>query len=328
MNSSIGSGDLFVGIDLGGTLVRAGLLNHLGQLLEWQSMPIEAHQGPQAGLERIRRLIDQLVSKTDRKDLRAVGIGSTGPLDRERGSIQNPYTLPGWEDVPVSGPLSQAYGLPVILENDADSAALGEYWQGAGRGVERLYMITIGTGVGTSLIYRGAVYRGTQDAHPEGGHMLSDIHGPACYCGAHGCLESLVAGPAITRRARQLAAQQPTGQLLTLAGGDPHQVDARLLMQAARAGDLASQGLVRQIASEIASGLLNISILYLPDVIALGGGVFENLDLFQPAIQAAFQFEKAVGPIDQVKILPAQLGKRAGVYGAAYAAMQSVATQS
>ena len=91
MNSSIGSGDLFVGIDLGGTLVRAGLLNHLGQLLEWQSMPIEAHQGPQAGLERIRRLIDQLVSKTDRKDLRAVGIGSTGPLDRERGSIQNPY---------------------------------------------------------------------------------------------------------------------------------------------------------------------------------------------------------------------------------------------
>jgi glucokinase len=326
MTSSIDSGDLFVGIDLGGTLVRAGLLNHQGQLLEWQSMPIEAHQGPQAGLERMRRLIDQLLSKTDRKHLRAVGIGSTGPLDRKRGSIQNPFTLPGWEDVPVAGPLSQAYGLPVILENDADSAALGEYWQGAGRGVERLYMVTIGTGVGTSFIYRGAVYRGTQDAHPEGGHMVLDIHGPACYCGAHGCLESLVSGPAITRRARQLAAQKPTSQLLALAGGDPYKVDARLLMQAARAADTASQGLVRQIASEIALGLLNISIVYLPDVITLGGGVFENLDLFQPAIQAAFRPEKAVGPIDQVKILPAQLGRRAGVYGAAHAAMQSLST--
>jgi glucokinase len=324
MTSTIDSGDLFVGIDLGGTLVRGGLVNHLGRLLDWQSMPIEANQGPQAGMERIHKLIDQLLSKTDRKFLRAVGIGSTGPLDRERGSIQNPYTLPGWEDVPVAGPLSQAYGLPVILENDADSAALGEYWQGAGRGVERLYMLTIGTGVGTSFIYHGAIYRGTQGAHPEGGHMVLDMHGPACYCGAHGCLESLVAGPAITRRARQLVAQHPNSQLQALAGGDPLRVDARLLMQAARAADAASQGLVRQIASEIALGLLNIGILYLPDVIALGGGVFENQDLFQPAIQAAFRSAIAVGPINQVKILPAQLGRRAGVYGAAYAAMQSL----
>jgi glucokinase len=318
--------DLFVGVDLGGTLVRAGLVSRQGQLLDWQSMPIQARQGPQAGLARIHRLIDRLVAKTDLSCLKAIGIGSTGPLDRQRGTIQNPYTLPGWEDVPVAGPLSQAYGLPILLENDADAAALGEYWLGAGRSVERLYMVTIGTGVGTSFLERGAVYRGTQGAHPEGGHMILDSGGPLCYCGARGCMESLVAGPSITRRARQLALEWPDSQLPRLAGGDLDKVDAPGLMQAARSGDAVSLNLVAQIAGEIAQGLLNIAILFLPDVIALGGGVFENLDLFQAAIQAAFQSAAAIGPVGKVKILPAQLGRRAGVFGAAYAAMQSLST--
>jgi glucokinase len=319
--------DLFIGLDLGGTLLRAGLVNRQGQLLGWQSMPIEAHLGPQAGLERMHRLIDRLLAGTDLKWLKGIGVGSTGPLDRERGAIQNPYTLPGWEDVPVAGPLSQAYGLPVILENDADAAALGEFWQGVGQGVDRLFMVTIGTGVGASFIYQGAIYRGILDAHIEGGHILLDPSGPRCYCGAHGCMESLVAGPSITRRARQLVKAQPNSYLLTLAGGDPEKVDALALMQAARAGDPASQTLVNQIAAEIARGLLTIAILFLPGMIALGGGVFENLDLFRPAIQAAFQSATAIGPIDQVKILPAQLGRRAGVYGAAYAAMQLVSPE-
>jgi glucokinase len=322
LNKQQDSNDLFVGVDLGGTLLRAGLLNRQGRLLDWQSMPIEARQGPQAGMERIRGLIAHLVAKIGQDCLKAIGIGSTGPLDRERGTIQNPYTLPGWEDVPVASPLSQAFGVPVVLENDADAAALGEYWLGAGRSVDRLYMVTIGTGVGTSFVERGAVYRGIQGAHPEGGHLVLQPGGPPCYCGAHGCMESLVAGPSITRRAQELAATQPYSQLLTMAGGSLEIVDAPLLMQAARDGDAGSLALVTQIAGEIALGLFNIAVLFLPDVIALGGGVFENLDLFQPAILEVFRSTTAIGPINRVKLLPAQLGKRAGVYGAAYAAIQ------
>jgi glucokinase len=321
LNAQQESNDLFVGVDLGGTLVRAGLVNRQGQLLDWQSMPIEARKGPQAGLERIRGLIDCLLSKNGRDCLKAIGIGSTGPLDREHGTIQNPYTLPGWEDVPVASPLSQAFGVPVAMENDADAAALGEYWLGSGRGVERLYMVTIGTGVGTAFVERGAVYRGTQGAHPEGGHLVLRPGGPLCYCGARGCMESLVAGPSITRRAQDMAAKQPHGQLLAMAGGNLEIVDAPLLMRAARAGDTESLALVVQIAGDIALGLLNIAILFLPDVIALGGGVFENLNLFQPAIHEVFESAAAIGPVDKVKLLPAHLGKRAGVFGAAYAAM-------
>jgi glucokinase len=328
MSAPPDSNDLFVGVDLGGTLVRAGLVNGQGHLLEWQSMPIEARQGPQAGLERIHGLIDCLVAKTDRGSLKAIGIGSTGPLDRERGTIQNPYTLPGWEDVPVANRLSQAFDVPVALENDADAAALGEFWLGAGRSVDRLYMVTIGTGVGTSFVERGAVYRGIQGAHPEGGHLVLQPGGPLCYCGARGCMESLVAGPSIMRRARELAAKLPHSQLYAMAGGDLEIVDAPLLMHAARAGDAGSLGLVDQIAAEIAQGLLNIAVLFLPNVIALGGGVFENLDLFQPAVRAAFQSAAAIGPVDKVKLVPAHLGKRAGVYGAAYAAIQLSANSS
>ena len=150
---------VLIGIDLGGTNVRAGAVTSDGQLLAWKDAPIEAARGPKSGLQTITRLVDEVISLVNHPVL-ALGVGSTGPLDRQRGCIQNPYTLPGWEDVDIISPLRGRFGVPVSLENDADAAALGESWAGAGRGVKRMFMVTIGTGVGTSLILDGQIYRG------------------------------------------------------------------------------------------------------------------------------------------------------------------------
>ena len=127
-----------------------------------------------------------------------------------RGTINNPYTLPTWEDVPIVDFLVDRFGVPVSLENDADAAALGEYWQGAGRDVQRLCAVTVGTGIGTAYILHGKIVRGNGGWHPEGGHMIIDPSGPQCYCGAKGCWESLASGSAIALFAREQF--YPTGK--------------------------------------------------------------------------------------------------------------------
>jgi glucokinase len=258
-----------VGIDLGGTIVRAGALNLEGK-------------------------------------------------DPDKGVISNPHTLPTWENVPIVAWLTDRLGVPVALENDADAAALGEYWQGAGKNVSRLYAITVGTGIGAALIIDGQIYRGLDGAHPDGGHHVVDPSGPICYCGAHGCWESLASGSAITRRAQERVAEFPSSQILKMAGGDPSRIDARLVAEAAQLGDPFSEEIMAQAAYFFSLGLINIVMLFVPEVIVLSGGVMKSVDLFMPAIKNVLRKHDVMVPASQVRVIPAVLGYYAGLYGAAY----------
>lgn len=313
-----------VGIDLGGTFARAGLFDLEGHLLALQQVPIEAHQGAEAGLQRLIRLVEKLLEGSRVGRLAGIGMGCTGPLDTARGLIQNPYTLPGWENVPVTGPLSDRFRTPVFLENDAAAAALGEYWQGAGQGAARLYMVTVGTGIGTAFVYRGEIYRGLDGAHPEGGHLPVDPAGPACYCGLQGCWESLAAGPAIARRALQALPEFPDS---TLAAGSAAAIDARQVAQAAQAGDPLGVQVMQAVAQDFSRGLAAIIELFLPEMIVLGGGVMQSLELFMPAIRQSLQAAEVMVPASQIQILPARLGNQAGIYGAAFTALQRAGIQ-
>lgn len=310
--------EITVGVDLGGTNVRAGAVTAEGQLLEWAETLIEARRGPQAGVERIASLVEKVSAG---RKLLAVGIGATGPIDRQRGAIQNPYTLPTWEDVDIVQPLRQAFGVPVALENDADAAALGEWWQGAGRGVQRLLAVTVGTGIGTAFIYRGHIYRGVEGWHGEGGHMRLDPNGPPCYCGGRGCWESLAAGPAIARDLQAAVRQKPSSRMLELAGGEVSRVDAAVMAQAARQGDPLALEWTARLGAIYGMGLVNLILLLLPDAIVLGGGVMRSFDLFEEPIRAAAASVQPVVPAERVTIQPAQLGQQAGVLGAARAAL-------
>jgi glucokinase len=305
-----------IGIDLGGTNVRAGAVTSDGRLLHWKDAPIEAARGPQAGLQTVTRLVDEVIAQAGQPVL-ALGIGSTGPLDRRRGCIQNPYTLPGWEDVDIVTPLRERFDVPVALENDADAAALGESWAGSGQGVKRLIMLTIGTGVGYALILNGEIYRGLGDEHPEGGHIIIEPSGPECYCGAHGCLESLVAGPAIARFARE-SEEAKTSPFLQKSASE--KIDAATIFEGARYGDTFCQSVVDRTGNYIALGLVNIIMTTLPDCIVLTGGLLHSYDLLESKICATLTKYDVIVPASKVQIQLSQLGQQAGLYGAARAA--------
>ena len=307
---------VIVGIDLGGTIVRAGAFDSNGDLLVVRETPIEAARGPEFGLRKIQGLIEQTLAESEAQSLLGIGIGCTGPLDPVRGTINNPFTLPTWEDVPIVGWLQKCFDVPVTLENDADAAALGEDWQGAGRNAKRLYAVTVGTGIGTALIIDGQIYRGLDGSHPEGGHMVLDPAGPLCYCKAQGCWESLCAGPAIERQARE--ADLTDSRLLEMSGGDPQKIEARMVFESARIGDEVALRLVERVSKYFAQGMLNIATLFVPDVIVLSGGVMRSVDLFMPELGQTMQSCSEMVPANRIQIVPAQLGYYAGLYGGAY----------
>lgn len=305
-----------IGIDLGGTFVRAGVFDHRGSLLVVRETPIEAARGPELGLGKIQELIEQVLAESGAKQLAGIGIGATGPVDPIQGTINNPFTLPTWENVPIIERMQKTFQVPVTLENDADVAALGEYWQGAGRTAKRLYAVTVGTGIGTSLILNGEIYRGLDGSHPEGGHMVLDPSGPLCYCNAQGCWESLCSGPALERQARE--ANLTGSRLLTLANGEREQITARLVFEAARGKDPIALEIVEKASHYFSLGILNIAILFVPDVIVLSGGVMRSSEFFLPPLQQTLQTHTNMVPADRIKVLPAQLGYYAGLYGSAY----------
>lgn len=313
------SAEAFIGIDLGGTNVRAGVVMPGGELIVVRDAPIRASEGAPAGLARISALIEQ-VSKEAGIRPAGIGIGSTGPLDRERGAIQNPYTLPTWEDVDIASPLRRHFGAQVVLENDADAAALGEAWAGAGRGLSRLLMVTVGTGIGTGFILDGRIYRGAGGVHPEGGHIPVDPSGPLCYCGAKGCWESLASGTAIGDLARERALKTTT-HLMQKAGDDPRKIDAALVAAAAREGDELARWFIERAAGHLALGLVSLLHLYLPDCVVLTGGVMRSFDLFEPRLKETIQRHSVMSPLDRIPLVLSALGQEAGVMGAARAAM-------
>ena len=314
-----------IGIDLGGTFVRVGVVVAAqARFLAYNHAPIEASRGPEAGVETISNLIEKTIAESDREHIDGIGMGATGPVDRLRGLIQNPYTLPGWENVNILAPLSDRFGVPVVLENDADVAALGEYWIGAGRDVSRLYAITVGTGIGTAFILNGEVYRGLNSAHPDGGHHIVDPAGPQCYCGARGCWESLASGSAIARFAQEQIVANPSSLLCSLAGGDANRIDAKMVAEAAQQGDSLAVSVIEKTAHYFSLGLVNVVTLFVPEVVVLSGGVMKSSHLFMPAIGKALADHNVMVPAEQVRILPAQLGYLAGCVGAAYASLQKL----
>ena len=341
--------DIFIGIDIGGTTVRVGAINPQGELLALRQAPIEAERGPQAGFEKISGLIvdvlqDEDVEKTAKLvNLRGIGIGCTGPVDPLRGVINNPYTLPTWENVPIRAWLEERFSVPVTLENDADAAALGEYWTGAGQGIKKLYAITVGTGIGAALIVDGHIYRGLDESHPEGGHQVIDPSGPSCYCGQHGCWESLASGTGIAQMGREmvLALRETSsgGALGEIQGaqsgfsGSPllkmniDQIDTRRIAELAHKGDQFALKIMRKAVDYFCLGLANIVLLFTPDMIVLSGGVMENAELYMPAVDETLRKLDGIVPASRVQIQQAQLGSYAGLYGAAYAILKKISSQ-
>jgi glucokinase len=302
---------IVIGIDIGGTKIASAVVTAQGQVLSCQVIPTEAARGFDDGLHRIIALVDQVLAQAGhrREALCAIGIGCAGPVNPRTGTIDNPYTLPTWDGVNIVKPLQAEYGIPVALENDADAAAMGECWLGAGRGGRVVIMVTIGTGVGGAVVLGGEIYRGVDDTHPEIGHLGVDPAGPECYCGMRGCWESLATGPAMAAAARE-----------QMSDRDPLSITGATVVADARAGNTIAQAIVARAAQATARGVFTLINLYVPDVIVLGGGVMDAHDLFEPTIRELVT-RNTMAPVDRIAIRKAELGNDAGILGAARIAL-------
>jgi glucokinase len=292
-------------LDIGGTKIAAGVVDESGHLLARRERPTDAHLGLAIGLGRMTAMLNQALEQSG-GELRGIGVGCTGPVYPLSGRIGKVEFLPGWEDADLAGALQQAFGVPVALENDANAAALGEWAWGSGQGASTFILVTVGTGIGAGLVLDGKLYRGVGGSHPELGHHVIDPSGPACFCGARGCWESLTSGPAMEHWAQ---ARQPQKEPRS----------ARQLCAAAMQGDSLAQAAVHRTAHYLGVGLANLVTLFSPQIIALGGGLMQSYPLFQAEVEATLRTQCGLVPYEQVKIVQAALGDAAGLIGAARA---------
>lgn len=308
-----------IGIDIGGTNVRVGMVSREGKCLYSKQIPILAAQGPEKGIARICNLIDEVIAHTGLQP-GAIGIGATGLIDLDRGAIINPWTLPTWDDVVITTPLNQRFGIPVWVENDADAAALGENWVGGGAGYRHITMFTYGTGVGTANIIDGQIYRGHKKTHTEGGHLPIDPNGPQCFCGGNGCLESLLTGPGIANIAQTRLATIHS-VILEMANNKIEDVTSEMVFEAARNGDPLGQQIVRETGRYMGLGIVAFMWVLMPDCVVLGGGIIREYDMFKDEVERVVAQHSHVYPLTELPIKVAKLGQLAGVIGGARSAM-------
>lgn len=294
---------VIAGIDLGGTNIKGGLFTTAGELLGKKEIPTQAAAGPRAVVVRIADLVRELVTEFGQgHTLAGVGVGAPGLHDFAQGECIFSPNLPGWRNVPVTTWLTELLGVPVKLDNDANLATLGEFWQGAGQGANNLLMLTLGTGVGGGLILNGQLFRGPDGTAGELGHMVIWLDGPACNCGNRGCLETLASATALLRLGRE--------------AGLPVK-EAREVMQLAAAADPRAIEVVDRYISYLAVGVASLVNIFNPDLVLIGGGVVKaGEQLLAPLREKVARLALAV-PAQRVKIKAAILGNDAGIYGAA-----------
>lgn len=290
-----------IGIDIGGTKTVVAAVDFGGHIHARRTHATDSARGFTTCLAEMREAIRQVLLETGwpAGALGGIGIGCTGPVNPRRGTIHNPFTLPGWDGADIVTPLREAFATRVRLENDADAAAVGEYLFGAGAQASPMVMITLGTGVGGAMLVNGEIYRGVNGEHPELGHVPVRPDGPECYCGRRGCWESLAAGPAIA------AAGKPFGF-----------ADSRAVFVAASL-DSNAAAVVQRAVDATASATWTLIHTCLPQRIVLGGGIGEeHFDRFAAAMREQIQRATQV-PRTSIEVVKAARGNAAGVLGAA-----------
>lgn len=307
-----------LGVDIGGTKVAVGIVDPDGKILAQIRKPMSAHGSPEAGFEAVTAAIDSMVASSP-EDIASIGICAPGPLDPKSGIVLNPPNVPCWRNFPLADKISSRYRVPVKVDNDANAAALAENRWGAARGFRYEFYATLGTGIGTGIVFDGSIYHGNTGSAGEGGHMSIDYRGPVCNCGKRGCIEILAAGTAIGLRARailQSEAARPSA-IRDLADGNISSVTSELVGRAYTAGDPLAREILVETADMLTAWLGNIVDLLDPDVIVMGGGVAAMLEPFFEKMKQSLP-KWCVNPFaSKIPLLMAHYGADAGIAGGA-----------
>jgi glucokinase len=294
-------------VDIGGTKIGVGMVDHNGKVLARLECPTDADRGYPEALRRITEMLRD-TAQTANSEISGIGIGSTGPVYPLTGEIGDSTFFPHWKGENPVRDLSQAFQVSVAMENDADAAALAEAGWGAGQNKSRLIYVTVGTGIGTGLVFDGRLYRGVDQSHPEIGHHVIDPSGPLCACGFRGCWESLAAGPAMVA---WLGSEAPEGY------AHRDQLTAKRTCELAIEGDELARRAVDREAYYLGLGIANLVTLFAPDAIVLGGSVMKSANLFLERIRKVICTSCRFVPFEKVDLSLASLGEDANLIGAA-----------
>ncbi len=306
-----------LGIDIGGTKAIGGVVSDEGQVLASARYPTPSRDVTET-VEVIGKITAELGAEYS---LAGMGIAIAGYLDASRSVLQHSPNLPWGNDIPLQRMVSGVVGIPVVLENDANAAAWGEYRFGVGADATNLVLLTVGTGVGSGFVNEGRLYRGSFGKAPEFGHTLAVRDGEACGCGSRGCLERYASGTALVRYAREEAIADPASgaRLVELAGGDLDALEGGHIQQAAQEGNVAALAAFTTLGGWLGIAFADVVFALDPDLIVVGGGVSESGDLlFSPANTAYREVVASRGRSDpKAEIATATLGNAAGLVGAA-----------
>ncbi len=311
----------FIGVDVGGTKVAAGLVNPAGEITHQTRIPMVAANAG-AGLAAVTAAIDSVRAASNlnpelQGSISGIGICAPGPLDPRTGVVVNPPNLPGWRNFPLAAEISKAYRLPVRVDNDGNAAALAETLWGAGRGYRNVFYATLGTGIGTGIVFDGHIYHGRTGSAGEGGHVTIDYRGPRCNCGKLGCIEILASGTAIARRASEQIAAGRRSAILEQAGGHLDKITGEMVGRAYVAGDSLAKELLQETAMFLTVWLGNIVDLLEPDVMIVGGGAASLLQPFFDKIRDRLPGWCVNSHCQEIPLVMAHYGADAGIAGGA-----------
>ncbi len=315
--------EVIAGIDIGGTKIAVALETLNGERIAARRLPTEIEIGAYSIFENVARAMTEMLEE-NRAKLISIGIGCPSPLDIEKGLVMSPSNLRDWDNFPIVKLFRERFNVAVVLENDANTAALGEHVHGAGRGFQNIVYVTVSTGIGGGIILGGEIYHGIAAGAGELGHTIVQPDGVQCNCGSRGCLETICAGVHIARRAREkLLKGEPS--LMNEISANIDEITAKTVVEAVRRNDKLAVEIWDETCKFLAIGIANSITLLAPEAVVIGGGIAAATGemLFAPLRRLLPQFVSMIPP-EKINVIPAELGDESGVCGALMLAKKAV----
>lgn len=312
-----------IGIDLGGTRIKTGLVNARGEILLSRNYLTRLDLGRQKALKRIVRVIKQLheMSKQIGHEAKIIGIGAPGFVDRDQGIVKHSPNFPDWKEVPLARLIAEGVGIPTYMDKDANVVTYGEKWVGAGQDLESFICLTLGTGVGSGLVLNGQPWFGHQGSGPEFGHITIEPRGERCGCGNRGCLETLASATYLVKKAQKGLNNKVPTLLSEMVNTKSRSLSAKDLYETARKGDPFCISLFADFGRYLGIALANIVHTLGVEGVVLGGGVSKASTIFLPYLEKEFKKRLTMAAAELVSIRISSLGEKSGVLGAAKMAM-------
>lgn len=304
-----------IGIDIGGTYIKAGLTDENGNVLKKQQFPTMAERGHRdVVLKQIETAIEFALEGLDEKPA-GIGIGTPGVVDSD-GVVFEAPNIPGWHNLPLKKIFSEKYNLPVVVENDVNSITWGEFLYGAGKGYNTMICITLGTGVGGGIVKDGKLLRGSKYSALEIGHIPIDYRGPKCKCGNYGCIERFVGRDYIVERAIKAIKEGKKTLIYEMVGGKLEEITPKIISDAYKKGDKVATDIWIDVGiclGALFSGLVN---LLNPEIIVIGGGISQNVEIMFETIEKTIKERSMRILAENVKVVQSTLGTDAGIMSA------------